>query len=258
MRRITILICAFFLLVNNIFAVVKIEEKPTPKQQMSFTEFVHLSPKEIQERTGKKLNLFQRMGLKMLQKKMQKAMQEQVENCSKIVMKDGDIIEANIIQISPTEVKYRRCGKPNDPELVIYKKDVLSIKAADGEIIFRNVNNNVNTDDSNNNNNNNNNNRDKNYGTDTRNNNNNSNEPKLEGNALAGMICGIAGLLFGFNIFGLAAGVVGIVLSIIGMNKIKRDPKRYKGRGMALAGLICGIAACAIYALFLTEVLYFV
>jgi Domain of unknown function (DUF4190) len=248
MRRITFLIYAFLMMANTAFAVVKANDTQTNKQQMTFMEFVYSSPKEIETKTGKKLNFFQRMGLKMLQKKMQKAMQQQVDNCSKIVMKDGDIIEANIIQISPTEIKYKRCGKPNDPELVIYKKDVLSIKTADGEIIFRNTNNNINTDDSNNNN------RDKNYGTDERNNSNNSNEPKMEGNSLAGMICGIMGLVLGFNLIGLAAGVVGIVLSIIGINKIKREPKKYKGRGMALAGLICGIAACAFYLLVYTGV----
>jgi hypothetical protein len=244
MRRITVLIFAFLVLVNTAFAVVKIQEMPVNKQQMSFTEFVNLSPKEIQERTGKKLNFFQRMGFKILQKKMQKIMKEQTDNCSKIVMKDGDIIEANIIQISPTEIKYKRCGKPNDPELVIYKKDVLSIKAADGEIIFRNTNTNPEEVNSS---------KDTNYGTVDRNS-SNSNEPKTEGNALGGMICGIMGLVLGFNIIGLAAGVVGIVLSIIGMNKIKRDPKKYKGKGMALAGLICGIAACAFYVLVLTEI----
>jgi Domain of unknown function (DUF4190) len=246
MRRITILIYAFFVFVNTAFAAIKIQEAPANKQQMTFTEFVHLSPKEIQERTGKKLNFFQRMGLKMLQKKIQKAMQKQVDNCSKIVMKDGDIIEANIIQISPTEIKYKRCGKPNDPELVIYKKDVLSVKTADGEIIFRNLNTNPEEANSSNN-------KDTNYGTGDKNA-SNSNEPKTEGNALAGMICGIMGLVLGFSILGLACGVVGIVLSIIGMNKIKRDPKKYKGRGLALAGLICGIAACAFYVLVLTEI----
>jgi Domain of unknown function (DUF4190) len=249
MRRITCLIYAFLMMVNTAFAVVKTNDAQTNKQQMSFMEFVYSSPKEIETKTGKKLNFFQRMGLKMLQKKMQKALKQQGDNCSKIVMKDGDIIEANIIQISPTEIKYKRCGKPNDPELVIYKKDVLSVKTADGEIIFRNTNNNANTDENNNNN------RDKNYGTDDRNNNNNSNEPKLEGNALAGMICGIMGLVLGFNLIGLAAGVVGIILSIIGINKIKREPKKYKGRGLALAGLICGIAACAFFLLVYTNVL---
>jgi Domain of unknown function (DUF4190) len=248
MRRIACLIYAFLMMINTASAVVKTNDNQTNKQQMTFMEFVYSSPKEIETKTGKKLNFFQRMGLKMLQKKMQKAMKQQGDNCSKIVMKDGDIIEANIIQISPTEIKYKRCGKPNDPELVIYKKDVLSVKTADGEIIFRNTNNNVNTDDNNNNN------RDKNYGTDDRNNSNNSNEPKMEGNSLAGMICGIMGLVLGFNLIGLAAGVVGIILSIIGMNKIKREPKKYKGRGMALAGLVCGIAACAFFLLVYTGV----
>ena len=249
MKKITSVFIALLMIVQTVFATIKQDEKPVGKQQMSFTEFAHLSPKEIQERTGKKLNFFQKIGLKILQKKMQKALAQQGDNCAKIVMKDGDIIEANIIQISPTEVKYKRCGKPNDPELVIYKKDVLSIKAADGEIIYRNVNPNPETV--------NNANKDTNYGTAESNNARISNEPKIEGNALAGMICGIMGLLLGFSYLGLAAGIVGIVLSIIGMKKISENPKKYKGKGMALAGLICGIAACAVFTLTLTQILVF-
>lgn len=249
MKKITLLLIAFFTLVNTAFAIIGTGTKSAAKQQMSFTEFMYLSPKEVQERTGKKLNFFQKIGLKIVQKKMQKALAKQGDNCAKIVMKDGDIIEANIIQISPTEVKYKRCGKPNDPELVIYKKDVLSIKTADGEIIYRNTNPNPETV--------NNGNRDTNYGTTESNNSSSSNEPKMEGNSLAGMICGIMGLLLGFTYLGLAAGIVSIILSIIGMKHVNENPKKFKGKGMALAGLICGIVACAVFTLVLTQVFVF-
>ena len=54
------------------------------------------------------------------------------DGCATIVLKTGDIISANVIQISPTEVKYKRCGKPNDPEMILLLSQVLKIKDADG------------------------------------------------------------------------------------------------------------------------------
>lgn len=47
--------------------------------------------------------------------------------CFKIVLKNGDIIEVDISQIILIEVKYRRCGKLDDLEIVFSKGDVLSI-----------------------------------------------------------------------------------------------------------------------------------
>ena len=128
------------------------------------------------------------------------------EDCAQIVMKNGDIIQADIIQITPTDIKYKRCGKPNDPEMVLYKKDVLSIKGTDGDIIYRNDN----------------------KGNET-------SEVKTEGLAIAGFILSILGLFTGI------AAIVGIILSAIGLSKIQKNPKKLKGRGLAIAGLIIGI-----------------
>jgi hypothetical protein len=228
-----------FLLMTNAASAFMIEVNSSPKasNSLAVNTYFELSATEFEQQTGKKLTFFQKIGLKTLNRTLQKQLPPE---CSKIVMKDGDIIEANIIQISPTEIKYKRCGKPNDPELVIYKKDVLSVKAADGEIIFRNTeaSNNANNSSNNNNNNNSNN-----------NNSDNSNEQKADGSAIAGMICGILGVVLLGSILGLASGIVGIVLSLMGRRKIQRDPKRLKGKGMALAGLICGIVACGLFAL---------
>jgi hypothetical protein len=261
MKKSTLIILAMLMAANAFAFVTVAKSDQIASKQLSFEQFMHLSPQEIQNKTGQKLSFTEKLGLKLFQYKLKKALRKTPPECSKIVMKDGDIIEANVLQITPTEIKYKRCGKPNDPELVIYKKDVLSVKAADGEIIFRNTgNNNDNNNNGNNGNNNNNgnngnnnNNRDNNYGTGNNSSgNNNSNEPKTEGNALAGMICSIAGLVLSFSILGLACGIVGLILSIIGRKKISNDTKRFKGKGLAMAGIICGIIACAIYALILS------
>jgi hypothetical protein len=248
MKKSMSLALALLFAINSLFAFVteaKINENSS--KQLTLDAFLQLSPQEITNKTGQKLSFFEKTGLKILQRKLKKSLMTTPPECSKIVMKDGDVIEANIIQINPTEIKYKRCGKPNDPEIVINKKDVLSVKAPDGEIIYRNLgNNNVND---NNNSNNNNNNRDNNYGTNSNSQNNNNNEPKLQGSALAGMICGIVGVLFFGGILSLALGIVAIVLSLKGRKKINNDPKQFRGKGMATAGLICGIVACGLFAL---------
>jgi hypothetical protein len=45
-----------------------------------------------------------------------------------IVLRDGNIIEAKVTEITPTEIKYKRSNNLNGPTIVIYKDDVLSIR----------------------------------------------------------------------------------------------------------------------------------
>jgi Domain of unknown function (DUF4190) len=244
MKKSALLAFLFLMVTHTTFAFVTMANSYKINQKtVLFDNFMRFSPQEIQNQTGQKLGIFEKLGFKIIQRKLKKMGVNNPPECSKIVMKDGDVIEANVLQITPTEIKYKRCGKPNDPEIVVNKKDVLSIKAADGEIIFRNLGNNSPNETTNTPTN-----RDNNYGTNATQN-TNSNEPKLEGNALAGMICGILGVLFLGGILSLALGITGLVLSLIGRRKINNDPKRYKGKGMALAGLICGIVACGLFAL---------
>jgi hypothetical protein len=94
-----------------------------------------------------KLSFKERLVLKILQFKTEHSTSKPLilnplaNECAKIVLKNGDVIEADIIEITPVEVKYKRCGKPNDPQIAVYKKEVLSIKASDGETLFRNTDN---------------------------------------------------------------------------------------------------------------------
>lgn len=71
-------------------------------------------------------------------------------------------------------------------------------------------------------------------------------EQKLNGLALAGMICAIVGIIGG-NWIWCIPSIVGLVLSIVGMVKVKE----YKsGYGFALAGIIVGAVGLLIWLIF--------
>ena len=65
--------------------------------------------------------------------------------------------------------------------------------------------------------------------------------PKTSGLAIAGLICGIGGLCT----CGVG-GLVGLVLGIVAMGRIKRSRGDLEGRGIALAGLVVSIIAIVI------------
>ena len=62
--------------------------------------------------------------------------------------------------------------------------------------------------------------------------------PKTSGLAVASLICGIAGLYT----CGVG-GLVGLVLGIVAMGRIKRSGGELEGRGLAVAGLVVSIIA---------------
>jgi hypothetical protein len=67
---------------------------------------------------------------------------------------------------------------------------------------------------------------------------------KSTGLALASLIVGIISFLT-LSFLGLGA-ITGIVLSIIALNKIKREPAQYGGQGMAVGGLVTSILSIVI------------
>ncbi len=58
-----------------------------------------------------------------------------------------------------------------------------------------------------------------------------------DGRAVAALVCGIVGLLFG----GFILGVIAIVLGVMGRNAIRSSGGTLKGAGMATAGIVLGI-----------------
>ena len=66
--------------------------------------------------------------------------------------------------------------------------------------------------------------------------------------ALLSMILGIVSVTIGFCCyFGVLTAPVAIGLGVYALSLIKKDPKKYGGKGMALAGIITG----ALYFVFL-------
>lgn len=195
-----------------------------------------MTAREVEAATGQSLSWKERLGLKVMQHRMRKALKQQgiaqtgpVAGCSKIILRNGDLIEATIIQVTTTEVKYKRCGKPNDPEFIQALKNVLSIKDETGDTIFdgtkyRVPGGTVSSPD----------------------------EPRNDPMAVASLITGVSGLVLGLllsGVIGILAGAVGIVLGAISLTRIKRNPDKYKGKSMAWAGFITGTVIVGLFLL---------
>lgn len=71
--------------------------------------------------------------------------------------------------------------------------------------------------------------------------------PKTDGLAVAGMVLGICGFIFGWLY--LIPCIVGLVLSGVALHRINQQPERRSGKGMAITGLTCSIISLAIYGL---------
>lgn len=68
---------------------------------------------------------------------------------------------------------------------------------------------------------------------------NKENDKVMNGFAVAGFVCAVVGVF----VAGFLLGTLGVVFSAIAMNKIKKNPEKFKGKGMAIAGLVIGIVA---------------
>jgi len=55
--------------------------------------------------------------------------------------------------------------------------------------------------------------------------------------SVGGFVCGI----IGFILSGIIFGPIALVLGIVGLRKVKKQPNKYKGKGFAIASLILGI-----------------
>jgi len=55
-----------------------------------------------------------------------------------IILRDGNVIEARVAEISPTEIRFRRLNHLDGPVIVISRADVLSIRYANGSVDIMN------------------------------------------------------------------------------------------------------------------------
>jgi hypothetical protein len=63
--------------------------------------------------------------------------------------------------------------------------------------------------------------------------------PQTNGLAVAGLVCGIIGLVFFWTFWlGIILGILGVIFGAIGLSRARAGVG--VGRGMGLAGVICG------------------
>ena len=187
-----------------------------------YKELAVMRNKEIEVLTGRKLTIKEKAGLYMLRRQIRKNESGITQNpawddkCFTMYLKNGDIIEVKLNQISTTEIKYRRCNKPDDPEIVIAKADVFSIKDSNGEAIY------TSKDDS----------WKKGYA---------SVDGETDKLALASGIIGLAAVTFGLLFWpvGLAAGIAAGVMGIVSLSRYKKN-RNLRGEGWAITGIVAG------------------
>ena len=69
-----------------------------------------------------------------------------------------------------------------------------------------------------------------------------SGEAKTETLAIISLIAGILSLIVSFccGFLGFPFPIAAIILGLISLSKIKKDPENLKGKGLAIGGIICG------------------
>jgi uncharacterized membrane protein len=77
--------------------------------------------------------------------------------------------------------------------------------------------------------------------------------PKVDGLAVAGMVLGIVGIIFGF-LYTIPCAV-GVVLSSVALYRIGKSNGWRTGKGFAVAGLVCGVVGLAFWGLIFLAVL---
>ncbi|MEI8137415.1 MAG: DUF4190 domain-containing protein [Bacteroidota bacterium] len=139
--------------------------------------------------------------------------------CDAITLKNGEEISAKILEITPIEIKYKKCNMQDGPMYIVKKTDVFMIKYSNGskevfkdEPESRSTNSNPNSNSS------------------------NTNKPKTTHEAaIFSLVAGICGFLFFFG------SIPAIILGDIALRKIKAEPDKYEGEDLAKIGKILGI-----------------
>ena len=128
--------------------------------------------------------------------------------CDKLLFKNGEEINVKVTEITPSEIKYKKCDFPTGPIYTSTKNEVFMVKYSNGS---KDVFNEEKT-------------------TQTKNSVNNNDELRTNGFAIAGFVLSLLGV-----------SILGIIFSAIGDSQIKKNPTKWKDNGMATAGIILGI-----------------
>jgi hypothetical protein len=149
------------------------------------------------------------------------------EPCDELVFRDGTEVKGKVIEITPTEIKYKKCDMLDGPNYVVRKSDIFMIKYANGtrEVMFDESKNDI---------------------PKKKNTNDEYSGPKTT-HPMA-ILAFIMGLLSFTLVLTLLAATLAVVFGDIALDRIKREPNIYDGDGLARAGKIIGIVFLSIIA----------
>jgi len=180
--------------------------------------------------------------------------------CDTLIMKNGTEVKAKVLEVTPTEIKYKFCNNIDGPLYVAYRYNLSYIKYANGTMdSFVNEHPPVAPSDNRNN---------SSYrGGYNQNNggafNGNNNHYPMDNYAtseyvrkasLGSLICGIASIFIPY--LGVIAAIFAIVLGNKSMKFVRRDPENLWMYGRrAMAGQIIGWIVIAIYLLIFVALL---
>jgi hypothetical protein len=198
-------------------------EKQERIQKNMWLQLALMRTEDMEAALGKKLSFREKIALLHLRKKSQKQFNQYIasaetldDDCFTMYLKNGEVLEVKLIQINQKEIKYQRCNKPGDPEIIISKSEVFSIKDKSGELIYSLKNESWKKD----------------APMDTQ---------RIESLSLASGIVGIGSVTLGllYGPLGLAAGITAFILGLISLKRY-RSSKEARGEGWAITGVVTG------------------
>ncbi len=203
---------------------------------------------EIEEKLGRDLNWREKIGLRILKKRLKKAMKRNAKTtpfpsndhlnqneCYTIILKSGDRMRVTIQRKTEEEVFYKPCGQPDATEEEIQMDKIGRIYASGGKIVynspgFRDTGK-------------------RNYSKSNK----SSSQKQLESVGVASFSLQVLSFIFilGFeNNIGFAFGAIGLVLGIISIVKFGLNRGKFKGLIFGILATLAGLLLLAVYILF--------
>ena len=169
------------------------------------------------------------------------------EPCDELIFRDGSEVKAKVLEITSTELRYKKCDALDGPTYIAKKSDIFMVKYSNGtREVFRDQGN--------------------------------SNQGDLKKAtykgakinhpmASASLVMGLLSFLTLvaavyvtplLAFFSPLFAILAVIFGIIALRKIYADPDRNSGDGMAIAGLVIGILLVALWLILIIAVLSFI
>lgn len=214
-------------------------KKHSEEQIVSMDEFLEWSPNTFTEKTGKSLSLKEKLIYRMLRKNIKRKIKhlEQktdkiLDDCDIIFLKSGEELVGKVMEITPTEIKYKACDFLDGPLITISKSEAFMIKYSNEQkVVIGKISVNSRTEGS-----------------------NRQPEGVVDKLAIASISSAGGGLLFillglaipGIGLIGLLAFIASIILGFMSLKNIRNNPS-LKGKGLAWTGIGVGIGFATIF-----------